>query len=914
MFHGHHVVLFVSTALLLATGRGGRAEYVRGEITGWAAVSQMTADASFGNIWKATLTSASDVGFSEYKFDRYGDVGWTENWGLGSSATINLTPGTLAGSGDNLSFSRLNGKRYSFQMAADHTAHVLMETDADPVGITGVSDDHASAGLGPVQVSITLSAPRSPQETIYVRYATNIAFPSSWLVAASGSGANIAASLPAYAAGTRVYYYVLSSTLPTGQIMAAADLCTLRGKNAGTSNFAYEVSGSTFTGVVPSAEFTENNAAQWGSFSTVDFAPTSVSNDTTRVKLGAASIRFDTQSGFATGVRYPATSTSHWDVSSFTHLEFWAYAINTTTFGFQDPQPIVRLLSPAGTHTYTPGGILMYNNTWHRYRIPLAGDSTWTRTSSGAPSLLDVTQLEIQHDTWDSGFTVFYDGLRFVNLNPTNLPPAGPPPPSGVNPDAIEPKVLLFIYDPIVESMASQRMHQAYGWTDPAWLAHQAAGDLRSNSHDLVRYQIVATNIVDGYPYFLDGYQFDDASFHTTWTSRVEHASMFDYKRFVTNYGIEQRIQSGEIDEVWLYTMPFVGTWESTMAGDGGYWCNSTPVAGVPSTRLFVIMGLNYERGVAEAIHSYGHRAESIMVHSYGTWLANTNNAWNTFTLYHQQLPNQGHVGNIHFPVNGQSDYDYTNTIAVPSYHQRWLTYPNLGNGAAEMVNVATWSPTGVDPHRDYLNWWYRHLPHVSGRGPDHFMNNWWRYIADPDQFKSGDGNLLFTEGIPSAQVLTLTNGAEVCGRVPVTVSAAVDGALGRVDLYVDGQYHASDTLSPYTFTWDVSGLSGLHTLAAKAVELQNGTESTSAVVNVMVQPMALSALSAATGGLSITWHSCANWTSVIQRANALEGPWISDTNTLSVATTSSTVHTRALMPTPGQTGGYFRVWMQTSP
>lgn len=81
-----------------------------------------------------------------------------------------------------------------------------------------------------------------------------------------------------------------------------------------------------------------------------------------------------------------------------------------------------------------------------------------------------------------------------------------------MNPDAIDPKVLLFIYDPIVESMASQRMHQAYGWTNPAWLAHQAAGDLRSNSHDLVRYQIVATNIVDGYPYFLDGYQLDDAS------------------------------------------------------------------------------------------------------------------------------------------------------------------------------------------------------------------------------------------------------------------------------------------------------------------------------------------------------------------------------------------------------------------
>ena len=36
------------------------------------------------------------------------------------------------------------------------------------------------------------------------------------------------------------------------------------------------------------------------------------------------------------------------------------------------------------------------------------------------------------------------------------------------------------------------------------------------------------------------------------------------------------------------------------MAGDGGYWCNSPPVQGVPSRRAFVIMGWNFERGVGE--------------------------------------------------------------------------------------------------------------------------------------------------------------------------------------------------------------------------------------------------------------------------------------------------------------------------
>src|SRR5262249_18448874 len=63
-----------------------------------------------------------------------------------------------------------------------------------------------------------------------------------------------------------------------------------------------------------------------------------------------------------------------------------------------------------------------------------------------------------------------------------------------------------------------------------------------------------------------------------------------------------------------------------------------------------------------------------------------------------------------------------------------------------------------------------------------------------------------------------------------------VDGALGRVDLYVDGTYHSSDTLSPYTFAWDTRGLLGTHALLAKAYELQNGTEAVSSPVTVNIQ------------------------------------------------------------------------------
>src|SRR5437870_4133562 len=113
----------------------------------------------------------------------------------------------------------------------------------------------------------------------------------------------------------------------------------------------------------------------------------------------------------------------------------------------------------------------MYNRAWHLCHVPLGGDAGWTRTASGSPTLGDVLRLKIHQDTWDFGFTVFYDGLRFERLRPTGAPPPGPPPPVGVDPDVIRPKVLLYIYDPIIESMGGQRMHDAYGWNDPVDLA-----------------------------------------------------------------------------------------------------------------------------------------------------------------------------------------------------------------------------------------------------------------------------------------------------------------------------------------------------------------------------------------------------------------------------------------------------------
>jgi hypothetical protein len=299
------------------------------------------------------------------------------------------------------------------------------------------------------------------------------------------------------------------------------------------------------------------------------------------------------------------------------------------------------------------------------------------------------------------------------------------------------------------------RLHAAYGWQDPVSLTNQIVSDLQADSHGVVRFNIVDTQVVNQFPVFQDGFQYTATSWESDWTRRQPHQSGFDYKRFIDENNIVARVESGDIDEVWLYADPMASMWESTMAGAGAYWCNSPPVAGVNSSRAFVLMGWNYERGVGEAIHSYGHRVESIMMHIYGSWPQNQSNNWGRFTLLDKDAPGLGGVGNIHFPVNGLSDYDYANARYVLSNADDWYNYPYF-TGTTKSINYTAWSPTRADPQRDYLNWWYAHIPHFGGRGPDGFLNDWWRYIVDIDPFKGGDMTVIpVPPSYPSATAIS---------------------------------------------------------------------------------------------------------------------------------------------------------------
>jgi hypothetical protein len=547
-----------------------------------------------------------------------------------------------------------------------------------------------------------------------------------------------------------------------------------------------------------SSDLAEGNAGMWGTFAS-DGATRSVADSGERVKDGSASVLFTTMSGFDTGVMFPVGGGLNFDASSYNTLVFWEYAENTTPYAWQGNQPVVEIHTGTGTIRLEPEAMITPNFAWKLMKVPLGGGTGWVRTTTGAPSLADIDQIVIHHDTWDAGFRIYFDGVRFMDLDPDGLPPAGPPPPAGVDPDAIESKVYLYIFDPIMENFGGLRMHQVYGWADPMELVAGVMADLRTSSHGRARYELVETVLADEYPRFEGGFQHDDVTFAHDWANSIWPSVMFDYTGFCNEHGLGERVDAGEIDEVWLYAPPIGGMWESCMAGQGAYWINGPTYPAAGRQRVFPIMGWNFERGVGEAIHSWGHRAENVMVHSYGEWRADRSSTLNRFSLFDLNASGLGAVGNVHFPVNGESDYDYANQRFVVSEADDWLNYPNL-TGQTRVLNCTAWSPNGLDPQREYLNWWYARMPHVPGRAPDHYLANWWRYLMDLEQFKGWNGDLLLTIGIPTVRTESPVDGAIVNGVFAVRATAEVDGALGRVDLYVDGGYVASDFLTPFTF------------------------------------------------------------------------------------------------------------------
>jgi hypothetical protein len=302
--------------------------------------------------------------------------------------------------------------------------------------------------------------------------------------------------------------------------------------------------------------------------------------------------------------------------------------------------------------------------------------------------------------------------------------------------------VALVIIDPPIAAEGGMRFHERFGWTDPHVLADLLADSLNAMSKGVVDYQITNTYdepvlyaMLEGHVISVDSMYrlFLEPGWETFHYLEQIGGYAFDYNGLLEAHDFCTLSNENEIDEVWVYSMPFTGMYESRLTGNGAFWYNSPPLDGNDCIDQLPIMGFNYERGLTEAMHSFGHRVESAMAHAFGRWdyTAEKKNDWELFSSYDLVAPGEAHVGNIHFPPNGLNDYDYVQFFPVLSQEGNWFHYPFLFD-VSYYVGPKQWDHS----EHGYMSWWFRHLPSFNCVNRYGILNNWWAYIVDCNEAK----------------------------------------------------------------------------------------------------------------------------------------------------------------------------------
>jgi hypothetical protein len=317
-------------------------------------------------------------------------------------------------------------------------------------------------------------------------------------------------------------------------------------------------------------------------------------------------------------------------------------------------------------------------------------------------------------------------GVRHTPFEPS-------PDVSREQPAPISPRVMAIVHNPVMQAHGARKIKDVYGWNDPDLLAQGYIDDIRHASYGYVNYQIVEHIQVNAFPLKKDGFCYTDESFSRAWQQRHFHQpDAVDYLELVHEFSMIEKVDSGEIDEVWLLGFPYCGYYESIMAGPGAFWCNAPPLEGTEhAARRFVIMGFNYERGVGEMLEDLGHRAESILSKVFER-TAGDANLFERFLRYDRKYPGQAECGNVHFAPNSLKDYDWGNATRVPSRCDSWYNFPDL-NGSPRMVDCSEWGSGDIRKHHV---WWFRHFPHFIGES-DGISWNWWEYVIDPNRVRT---------------------------------------------------------------------------------------------------------------------------------------------------------------------------------
>lgn len=150
-------------------------------------------------------------------------------------------------------------------------------------------------------------------------------------------------------------------------------------------------------------------------------------------------------------------------------------------------------------------------------------------------------------------------------------------------------------------------------------------------------------------------------------------------------------------------------------------------------SKTYVTYVLNYGRGTAEALHSWGHQIENEM-------MAGDYDAYMAFRgpVKVGSQPNSviAHCGDVHHAPNSITDYDWANRTPHAS---DCLNLTPGKTGVVTQISCTTWGCDGKtdtdNPQLNYITWLWQNLPGAGNtltyQGRQ--IGNMWQIHADFD-------------------------------------------------------------------------------------------------------------------------------------------------------------------------------------
>jgi parallel beta-helix repeat protein len=261
-----------------------------------------------------------------------------------------------------------------------------------------------------------------------------------------------------------------------------------------------------------------------------------------------------------------------------------------------------------------------------------------------------------------------------------------------------------------------------------------------------------------------------------------------------------------------------------------GLWCDGDCTGGVYENNT---IENNAKSGIShEVSHAWTIKHNVIMGNGFGTsweWMGGTgvminesdnvevadNFVANNYRAIVMNMSNRPDYNNSYYDL--ANDYIHNNIIVTGGASGITGLYQNMNNNTYyTSKNNRFVSDTYCMPSNQKYFWWMDNSQTTS---------NWKGHVQDAGG----------TWACPAVFLSSPSNAATVSGTVSVNAAAADTVSIIKVLFYLDGTLVATDTSSPYSYSWNTTKSSnGGHILEAQAYN-KAGQSSTSSV-NVTVQ------------------------------------------------------------------------------